>query len=834
MKGFLVLSGVVATSAFTTMVPTLHTSTVRPTPTVTSAARTTPAPDLAAGHLVATLTKRKVPTSTRGIAHKELTSVVQRYCGSCHSATQRKGNLSLAGYSVDSAAVELETSEKMIRQLRAQMMPPPGSRRPTGDTLTALVEALETVVDKSGPANPGMRVFGRLNRPEYEHVIRDLFNVQINAGDYLPLDTKSANFDNISDVQMPSATLLEAYLNAASAVSRIAVGDKNAAVTQTTFKASPFDSQHPWDFVEGAPYGSRGGLVAVHTFPADAEYDIRINVGGGTGAKMEDVVLSIDGEQVALLPYEKGISRNGASADAPAGFDYLRLDPIKVKTGQHKIAVAFARRAEGPYEDLIKPHDWSRASGGNASAGTTEPPFISDVMVTGPYRVTGVSDSPSRQAIFSCHPTAKAAQRACAEQILTRLSGKAYRQTSAAKDVAGLMKFYDRGIAQNGAGFEDGIRLALQAMLSHPKFVFRFERTPASAAPGTDVRVGDYELASRLSFFLWGSMPDDRLLSLARHQQLTVPATYNAEVKRMLADPRSEAMSKRFAAQWLRLQDLEKVHPDAFLFPDFDLKLANSMQKETELFFQDIVRRDASVIELFNADFTYVNERLAKHYGIPDVAGTDFRRVNYPDATRRGIFGQGSILVQTSLGNRTSPVLRGKWVMEVLLGTPPPPPPPNVPDLEQTAGSKDGKVLTTRERMELHRANPTCKSCHLFMDPIGLALDNFDVTGRVRYRENGAALDTRGQLYDGTSISTPDELTKALLSRPIPLMRNFTENLMAYALGRRMEDYDQTTVRSIVKDAQTKNNRFSAYVLGVVNSRAFRTKRVETVSADEH
>ena len=825
MKGFLVLSGVVSTIAFTSALAIASTPSALPTDVPSHAD--------ASSHLVSTITKRAAPTGARGIATKELTAVVKSYCGSCHSPTQRKGNLILAGFNVDSAASHVEVSEKMIRKLRAQMMPPPNSRRPKGDTLVALVEALEGIVDAAGPANPGMRTFGRLNRPEYEHVVRDLLNVQVNAGDYLPLDTKSANFDNISDVQAMSPTLLEAYLNAAAAVSRMALGDRHAPLAQSTYRSSPFDSQHPWDHLDGTPYGTRGGLVSLHTFPADAEYEFRINIGGGTGTKLEDVVLSIDGAQVALLPYERGLSQNGSTADAPRGFDYLRLEPIKVTAGQHKISVAFVRRSDGPYEDLIKPHNWSRASGGNASAGTTEPPFVADLMVTGPYRVTGVSETASRRAILTCRPTGKAAQRACAGQIMSRLANKAYRQSVSAKDVASLMQFYDRAIAQPEGGFEDGVRLAMQAMLASPKFVFRFEKTPASALPGTDVRVGDFELASRLSFFLWGTMPDDRLLSLARHQQLSVPATYNAEVRRMLADPRSEAMSKRFAAQWLRLQDLEKVHPDAFLFPDFDAKLAGAMQKETELFFQDIVRRDASIFELYTADWTYVNERLAAHYGIPDVVGNDFRRVNYPDDARRGLFGQGSVLVQTSLGNRTSPVLRGKWVMEVLLGTPPPPPPPNIPDLEQTAGASDGKPLTTRQRMEMHRANPTCNSCHSFMDPIGLALDNFDVTGRQRFRENGTALDTRGQLYDGTPVSTPDQLAKALLARPIPLVRTFTENLMAYALGRRVEPFDQTTIRIIVKDAATKNYKFSSFVLGVVNSKAFRTTRIEAVAADE-
>jgi hypothetical protein len=768
----------------------------------------------------------------RGIATSALTDVVKTYCGSCHNPTMKRGNLNLRGYVVDSAFADAVTSEKMIRKLRAQMMPPPGSKRPTGDTLVALVETLEKIIDESAPVNPGTRTFQRLNRAEYERVVRDLLGLEVTAGDWLPLDTKSANFDNISDVQSLSPTLLEGYLNAAASISRMAVGDRKAAVGQALYKTSPFTSQHPWDHVEGTPYGTRGGMVMLNNFPADGEYTFTLNVGGGVGRPVEDLVISIDGERVALVQYDRGIARNGESADAPAGADFLRTEPIKVKAGQRKVSVAFVKKAEGPYEDLIKPHEWSRASAGTGAAGTTEPPPLMEVMITGPYNVTGVSNSPSREMIFSCRPTAPAAQRACADQILSRLAARAYRRPVTARDRESLLKFFDQGLAGDGATFDDGIRMGVQAMLASPFFVFRFEKSPEKAVAGTDYKIDDFEIASRLSFFLWSSIPDTRLQSLATHKRLSDPVVFNAEVKRMLADPRAEAMSTRFAAQWLRLQDLEKVHPDAFLFPDFDLLLAQSMQRETELFFQDIVRHDRNVKLLFTSDSTFVNERLAKHYGIPNVAGTHFRKVAYADDQRRGLLGQGSVLVQTSLGNRTSPVLRGKWVMEVLLGTPPPAPPPNVPDLEQTVGAKDGKQLTTRERMEIHRANATCKSCHQFMDPIGLALDNFDVTGKLRYRENGALLDTRGQLYDGNQISTPGELTRALMARPVPLMRNFTENLMAYALGRRVEEYDQPTVRAVVRDAEKKGYRFSAFVMGVVNSKAFRSKRAESVSAD--
>ena len=795
-------------------------------PTLARIARATPTATVA--------TSLPPAMGARGISIAELDGVVNRYCGSCHNTTRKSGNLVLRGYTLDSLmAHEREIAEKMIVKLRTDMMPPPGSRRPTGDSLLALVETMEQRLDAL-PINPGARPFQRLNRPEYERVVADLLGVRVDAGDYLPLDTKSANFDNIADAQALSTTMVESYLNAAAAVSRMVLGDRRASATQVTYRTSPFASQHPWDHVPGTPYGSRGGMVFQHAFPADGEYEFRLNVGGGVGLHLEDLDISIDGEQVALLKYDKGIARNNESADAPAGADYVRSGPLKVKAGQRTVSVAFVRRSEGPYEDLIRPHDWSRASGGTGAPGVTEPPPLMEVLIAGPTNVTGVSDSPARTRLLSCRPTARAEQRACAERILTDLAARAYRRPLTERDRASLMQFYDAAAAQDAEfGFEDGVRAGVQAVLASPYFIFRLEPLPETAKPGTDVRIGDFELASRLSFFLWGTIPDERLRSLAERGELSKPAVMQAEVKRMLADERARALTTRFAAQWLRLQDLEKVHPDAFLFPDYDLQLAQAMQQETERFFEHLVREDKSFLELYTADYTFVNERLAKHYGIPNVAGTQFRQVAYPDAERRGILGHGSVLVQTSLGNRTSPVLRGKWVMEVLLGSDPPPPPPNVPDLEQTQDAKDGKALTTRERMEMHRANPTCNTCHQYIDPIGLALDAFDVTGRVRYRENGAALDTRGQLYDGTPLNTMTDLTQALLRRPTPLVRTFTQNLMAYAIGRRMEPYDQTAIRRIEREAAKQDYRISAFVLGVVNSDAFRTRRVEPLVADD-
>ena len=708
-------------------------------------------------------------------------------------------------------------------------MPLAGAPRPAGDTLDVLAESLERLIDKTALPNPGTRTFQRLNRPEYEAVIRDLLAIEVNAGDYLPLDTKSANFDNIADVQALSPTLLEAYLNAAAAVSRMAIGDRKAASGMAIYGASPFTSQHPWDHVDGTPYGTRGGLVAEHDFPADGMYTFRLNVSGGTGTKLEDLDISVNGERAALLHYEKGIDRNLASADAPAGADYIKTDTIFVRAGQQRVSAAFIRRGEGPYEDLIKPHDWSKASNGTASSGTTEPPHMMELAIIGPERAVGMSETASRHRVFSCHPANTALQRACAEQILTRLATRAYRRPLTSHDIGGLMTFYATGSA--AGGFEEGVRTALQAMLASPYFVFRFENPPANIAPGQDYRISDIDLASRLSFFLWGSIPDSQLLALAKQRKLSDDKTLDHEVRRMLADPRSQVLATRFAGQWLRLQDIDKVRPDAFWFPDYNLQLAEGMRHETELFFNDIVRGDHSILDLFTANYTFVDERLARHYGIPDVSGSAFRRVAYPDDTRRGLLGQGSMLVQTSLANRTSPVLRGKWVMEVLIGMPPPPPPPNVPTLDETTDGKDGRPLTTRERMEIHRKNPTCNACHQYMDPIGLSLDNFDVTGKWRYRENGVALDTKGRMYDGTPVTSPSDLTLALLKRPIPLVRSFTENLMAYALGRRVENYDQPTIRAIARDAQANGYRVSSFIRGVVNSNAFRSKRADAIAA---
>jgi len=492
------------------------------------------------------------------------------------------------------------------------------------------------------------------------------------------------------------------------------------------------------------------------------------------------------------------------------------------------VSVAFVRKSEGPYEDLIRPHDWSLAGGGSGGAGITTLPHLEDLVIGGPFNATGVSDTPSRQRIFVCRPTSAAEEESCAREIIGSLVTNAYRRPATEGDVDGLMMFYESG-AEDGT-FEDGVRTALEAILASPHFVFRIEREQ-DVTPGENYRLSGVDLANRLSFFLWGSPPDDELLSLASQGELREGGELERQARRMLADPRAEALGSRFVAQWLRLPDLYLNHPNPNYFPNFDQNLADLMATETQMFFNYLVSEDRSFFELYNADYSFMNERLARHYGYANVAGDHFRRVQ-SDPNRKGILGHGSILVLTAFPDRTSPVLRGKWVMEVLLGTPPPPPPAGVPALEETSGSVAGQFITTRQRMETHRASPVCQSCHKFMDPMGLALDNFDVTGQWRVRENGRPLDTRGEMYDGTPLSNPAELVEALLKRPTPLVRTFTLNLMAYAMGRRVEYTDQPALRRVVKAAEEDGFKMSSFIMAVVNSEPFLMKRAVAVAED--
>ena len=757
------------------------------------------------------------------ISSEDLTTVVQTYCQVCHNDALLTGNLSLQGFDVAAASDRWETAERMIAKLRTGMMPPPGMPRPGGDTLLALVETLEQTIDEFAAANPnpGSRTFQRLNRAEYEEAIRDLFGLDVNASEWLPPDLYLHNFDHMAVSQPLSPTLLNAYLNAANEVSRLAIGHRNAQPDAKTYLVSTYSSQHEWDHVEGAPYGTRGGIVTTHHFPADGEYVFEMSFWAGDHERFANMDVSIDGERVAHLAVEE------LRRDADLGPNWKQFtDPIFVRAGQHRVAAAFIRKSDGPYADLQQPFPWSNAGVRfRIGTGFVVLTHLRDLTIRGPFIPQGLSETPTRQRIFTCRPSSRAEARPCAEAIVSRLARRAYRRPLTDSDLDGLMSFYDTGA--NEGGFEIGVRTALEALLSSPHFVFRIEEAPEDAdRAGESYRLSDLNLASRLSYFLWGTQPDDELLALASDRKLSKSNVLEEQARRMLADPRAESLSTRFLTQWLRLQDLERVQPDAFWFTYFNEQLRATFRRETELLFHNLVREDRSVLELYSAEYTFLNERLAEHYGIPGVVGEHFRKVSYPEGVpRQGLLGHASVLMSTSMGTRTSPVLRGKWVMEVLLDAPPPPPPPNVPALEETEGEGDGRLLTTRERLAIHRRNPVCGACHQFMDPIGVAMENFGVTGEWRVRESGSPLDPRGQLYDGTDLNSVVELANALLERPIPLLRTFTMNLMAYALGRRIEYYDQPTIRAIAREAEASDYRVSSFVLGVVKSDAFRMKR---------
>jgi hypothetical protein len=753
-------------------------------------------------------------------------SVVQQYCGGCHNDKMKSGGLVLTDLDFDHITQNAETAEKMIRKLRAGMMPPPGSKRPDGPTVNSFVTALETTLDRAAALrpNPGARVLQRLNRAEYANSIHELLNLDVDASALLPPDSMNRGFDNIADVLTLSPALMEGYVRAAGKISRAAVGDVKVAPAVTTLNVPRTASQ--MRHVDGAPIGTRGGISVVHNFAADGEYVFRMDLWDdsngllvGMKAEGEQVEVSINGERVALLEIDSKMS-------VTKGGVFVQTPPIRVKAGPQRVSAAFIEKYAGPVDDLIAPIEHTLADTEQSTAyGITILPHLKALNILGPFNPTGASDTPSRAKIFTCRPLTPAEEMGCATEIVKRLAGQAYRRPAGAEDLEGLMTFYRMG--RDKGDFESGIRTALEAVLANPNFVFRFEREPAALKQGQSFRISDTELASRLSYFLWSTLPDAELLTLAQQKKLHEPLVLQAQVKRMLGDPHSAALSTRFAGQWLRLNDLDAMHPDPLLFPQFDSTLGQSMHRETELFFDSIVREDRSVLDLLTADYTFVDERLAKHYGIPNIAGNRFRRVTIDGEFRRGLLGQAAILTLTSIADRTSPVGRGKFVMEVLLGTPPPPPPPSVPALEETKASKGEKLLTLRERMEEHRANATCAGCHRLMDPIGMALENFDATGRWRALDNGSAIDAAGELFDGTKVDGPASLRKALVAHSDAFVRNFTEMLMMYGLGRRVEFYDMPQVRAIVKDAARNNSRFSAFVQGIVASPQFQMRTVQ-------
>ncbi|HEX4915260.1 MAG TPA: DUF1592 domain-containing protein [Vicinamibacterales bacterium] len=759
------------------------------------------------------------------MAPAEQTALVKQYCATCHNDRSKAGQLSLQSFDAAKLEEHGELAEKMIRKLRAGMMPPSGARRPEPAVLTALLTNFESRMDKHAALNPnpGFRPFQRLNRAEYANAIRDLLNLNVDVSTYLPPDTISHGFDNVADAQTFSPTLMDGYLRAASQISRLAVGDRNASASSTTYKIPRAQSQHRR--VEGAPMGTRGGHSVVHVFPADGHYRLKASLhyeplGGLAGRNSmtaydikEQLEFSVNGERVALVDLNTRMSET----DPKNGLE-LVTPPVHIKAGPQRVTAAFVQRLDGPVDDLLMPLENTLADV-SITWGVTMLPHLRDFIVQGPLEVTGVSDTPSRLKIFSCRPTAKAEEEACASEIIKRLTTQAFRGAPSAADLQDAMKFYEQG--RGKGGFEAGIRLALQSILMSPRFLFRLEEQPAGIRAAT-YRVSDQDLASRLSFFLWGTVPDAELIRAAAVGTLSTPAGLEKQVRRMLADKKSEALSTRFASQWLRLQDLDKIFPDYLLYPQYDEVLARSMKRETELFFDSIVREDRNVKDLLTADYSFVNERLAIHYNIPNITGSAFRRVTLPPY-RRGLLGQGSILTLTSVADRTSPVQRGKWVMEVLLASPPPAPPPNVPSLDDSVkATEGGKMLSTRERMEEHRRNPQCTSCHKVIDPLGLALENFDVTGAYRIKDNEVPVDVVGDLYDGTRMDGPAGLRDALVKHSDMFLTSFTESLMTYALGRRLDYSDMPTVRSIVRAAGKQGDRLSAYVMGVVNSAPFR------------
>jgi hypothetical protein len=588
--------------------------------------------------------------------------------------------------------------------------------------------------------------------------------------------------------------------------------------------------------VDGAPMGTRGGVSVVHTFPADGDYTVKVSLhneplGGVYGRTTmatldikEQIEVSVNGERAALLDLNVRMSETD-----PKNSLELKTPPIHISAGPQRISAAFIQRFDGPVDDLLVPLENTLADV-NISFGVTALPHMRDMTVLGPSAVTGVSDTISRRLVFTCRPTSAKEEETCAAEIVKNLTGRAFRGSSTPDDVQDAMAFYEKG-RQTG-DFEAGIRMALQSVLMSPRFLFRMEQAPAvvkTVKASSTYRINDQDLATRLSFFLWGTAPDADLLKAASAGALRTPLALEKQVRRMLADHRSDSLSTRFAGQWLRLQDLEKMHPDYLLFPQYDDTLSQSMKRETELFFDSIVREDRPVLDLLTADYSFVNERLAKHYNIANVTGPEFKRVQLPEY-RRGLFGQGSILTLTSYADRTSPVQRGKWILEVLIGSPPPPPPPNVPLLDDTKAVIGGKNLSTRERMEEHRKNPACTSCHKVIDPLGLSLENFDATGAWRIKDNEVPVDAIGDLYDGSKMDGPAGLRQAMLKHSDVFLLSFTENLMTYALGRRVEYTDMPTIRSIIREAGKNDNRMSAFIIGVVNSGAFRMAK----AADTH
>ena len=770
-------------------------------------------------------------------AHRAL---LDRYCVTCHNqdtvdgrgraASPLVGQLRAAGLTLDTLDLadvggHAGAWEKVVRKLRGGVMPPAGRPRPAAAALEAFLTWLEGELDRAWAVtrDPGRTAtFHRLNRTEYRNAIRDLLAVEIDAVDYLPADDSSFGFDNIGGVLKMSQSLMERYLAAARSISRLAVGSPPPAVSADTYEAAQDLPQH--GRVEALPFGTRGGLYIEHLFPRDAEYDLRVELTGSRRLRENhNLEVTLDGEPVELVTL--GPQPDGAPDNPYAQASTLDFR-LPVSAGPREVGVTFFKKPSALVEQVREPFPNPRVAG-NPGGLAGQQPFVRSVTITGPYGGSGVTDTPSRARIFTCRPRDGAEESSCAHDILSALARRAYRRPVSAGELQVLLDFYAQG--RRGGSFEDGVELAIRRLLVSPEFLYRVEADPPGVAPGAPYRVGDLDLASRLSFFLWSSIPDDELLAAAEQGRLGDPAELERQVRRLVADPRSETLTTNFAAQWLQLRNLETtVRPGDPFSVAFDESLRQSMLRETELFVDGIVRDDRGMVELLTAGYTFLNERLAEHYGIPGVTGSHFRRVDWPaGSARRGILGHGSVLTLTSHAIRTSPVLRGKWILDNLLGTPPPDPPPNVPSLNDR--KTQAKRPTLRERMEAHRDNPACSACHAMIDPTGFALENFDAIGRWRVvDESFNAIDPSGVLPDGRSFDGVAGMRDALAANPGQFVTTVTEKLMTYALGRGLEHYDMPALRRIVREAAADDYRFQTVILGIVTSDPFLMRRSQS------
>ena len=749
-------------------------------------------------------------------AQQQSPSAINEYCTGCHNQSAKTAGLALDSISAENVNQHPEVWEKVVRKLRARYMPPAGVPRPDERTYDALVASLEISLDSAKP-NPGRTdTFRRLNRTEYQNVIRDLLALEVDVASLLPSDESSHGFDNVTVGDL-SPTLLERYLSAAQRISRLAIGSPPRSPGGDTIQLPPDLTQE--EHFDKLPLGTRGGTVVPYTFPLDAGYEIVLRLARDRNEHIEglreahEVELMLDGDRVGSFT----VKPPPTGKDHSLADEHLRLR-VPVKAGPHVLGVAFPKKPSSLLETERQPYQ----AHFNMDRHPRITPAVYSVTINGPYEAKGPGETPSRRRIFVCQPAQAGEEEDCAQRIVATLTRRAYRRPVTAGDLEVPLKFY-RGARKDG-GFEAGIEMALRAVLVSPEFLFRVEQDPAGVAPQTAYRVSDLELASRLSFFLWSSIPDDELLDAAIGGKLHTPAVLEQQVRRMLADARSRVLVSNFAEQWLYLRNLASTTPDMRLFPDFDDNLRQAFRQETELFFESILREDRSVLDLLRANYTFVNQRLAKHYGIPNVYGSRFRRITFgPDSVRGGLLRQGSVLTVTSYATRTSPVIRGKWILTNILGEAPPPPLPAVPALKENSGL--GKTLSMRERMAEHRANPACSGCHQLMDPVGFSLENYDAVGRWRTAEEGKPIDASGGLPDGSKFEGVAGLQKALLGRPELFVTTVTEKLLTYSLGRGVEYYDAPAVRKIVREARTQDFRFSSLILGVVNSAPFQMRR---------